>query len=66
MDSLSTFSPEKRDQGGICLRTHPEGWSEEDKDQVLLLVKSQAVNRFKLQKENSSLKIKKIINWKKS
>lgn len=61
MDSLRTLTPEKRDQGVICLCIHPEGWSEEDKDQVLLLVKSQAVNRFKLQKENSSLKIKKII-----
>lgn len=36
-------------------------WSEEDKDQVPLLVKSQAVNRFKPQKENSSLKTKKIV-----
>lgn len=45
----------------MCLCTYPEGWSEEDKDQVLLLVKSQAGNRFKLQKEKISLKIKKII-----
>lgn len=52
-------SREKRPRRSLCI--HPEGWSEEDKDQVLLLVKSQAVNRFKLQKENSSLKIKKII-----
>lgn len=61
MDSLSTLTLEKSARGGICLCIHPEGWSEEDKDQVLLLVKSQAVNRFKLQKENSSLKIKTII-----
>lgn len=52
MDRLSTLAPEKRDQGGICLRIHPEMSSEEDKDQVPLLVKSQAVNRFKPQSEN--------------
>lgn len=61
MDKLSTLAPEKRDQGGIFLRIHPEMWSEEDKDQIPLLVKSQAVNRFKPQKENFSLKTKKIV-----
>lgn len=61
MGRLSTLAPEKRDQGGICLWIHPEMWSEEDKDQVPLLVKSQAVNSFKPQKENSSLKTKKIV-----
>lgn len=43
-----------RDHQGMC--RHPEGWSGEDKDQALLLVKSQAVNGFKLQKKEFSLK----------
>lgn len=43
----------------MCI--HPEGWFGKDKDQALLLVKSQAVNGFKLQKKEFGLKIKKII-----